>query len=93
MAAHGARRLLPMTGNVAAVLAIELLAAAQGCDFRTPLRSSPPLERVRARLRDVVPVLEEDRLFAPDIAAATALVTSGAVVDAAGESLPGVSDA
>ena len=74
MAAHGARRLLPMAANLAAILGIELLAGAQGCDFHAPLRSSPPLEHVRARLRKVVPKLETDRAMAPDIAAATAMV-------------------
>ena len=47
MAAHGARRLLPMAEN-AAVIGIELLAAAQGCDFHGALRSSAALEAVRA---------------------------------------------
>jgi histidine ammonia-lyase len=47
MAAHGARRLLPMAENAAAVVAIELLSAAQGCDFHAPLASSPPLEAAR----------------------------------------------
>jgi histidine ammonia-lyase len=51
MAAHGARRLMPMAENAAAVVAIEVLAAAQGCDFHAPLTSSPALEAVRARLR------------------------------------------
>ena len=49
MAAHGARRLAPMARQRAAVVAIEALAAAQGCDFHAPLVSSPPLESVRAR--------------------------------------------
>ena len=49
MAAHGARRLAAMAENAANVVAIELMAAAQGCDFHAPLRSSAPLERVRAR--------------------------------------------
>ncbi|ACL56046.1 histidine ammonia-lyase [Methylobacterium nodulans] len=91
MAAHGARRLLPMVENAMAVIAIELLAAAQGCDFLAPLRSSEPLERVRARLRAAVPRLDEDRYFHPDLAAAAALVRGGAVVEAAGVGLPGVS--
>ena len=43
-ARHGAR--MPRTWS-----AIELLAAAQGCDFHAPLRSSAPLERARALLR------------------------------------------
>jgi histidine ammonia-lyase len=85
MAAHGARRLLPMAANTAAVLGIELLAAAQGCDFHAPLTSSPALERARARLREVVPPLQEDRFFAPDMALATDLVTSGALADAVGD--------
>ncbi len=84
MAAHAGRRLLPMAENTAAVLGIELLAAAQGCDFHAPLRSSPALEGVRVRVRQEVPHLEEDRLFAPDIEAAVALVCSGAVVVAVG---------
>ncbi len=88
MATHAARRLLPMSANLAHVVGIELLAAAQGCDFRRPLRSSAPLERVRTLLRSTVPTLEDDRFFAPDIAAATALVTSGALAEAAGVDLP-----
>ena len=77
MAAHGARRLLGMAGNVAGILAIEYLAAAQGCDFHTPLKSSDTLESVRALLRATVPTLAEDRYFHPDIAQAQALVSSG----------------
>jgi histidine ammonia-lyase len=79
MATHGARRLLPMAANLRAILGIEWLAAAQGCDFHAPLRSSPSLEEARALLRARVPMLEEDRHLAPDIAAATALVTEGAL--------------
>ena len=48
MAAHAARRLLPMAENLTQILAIELLAACQGCDFHAPLPSSAPLERVRS---------------------------------------------
>ena len=74
MAAHGARRLLPMAANLTAILGIELLAAAQGCDFHAPLRSSPALEQVRVRLRKAVPKLETDRAMAPDMAAASAMI-------------------
>ncbi len=77
MAAHGARRLLPMAENLASVLAIEYLAAAQGCDFHAPLASSPPLEQARAALRRDVPTLEDDRHFHPDIVAATRIVNAG----------------
>ncbi|MHB8530530.1 MAG: histidine ammonia-lyase [Caulobacteraceae bacterium] len=84
MAAHGARRLLAMADNAFAVIAIELLVAAQGCDFHRPMASSAPLEAVRACLRDIVPTLEEDRHLHPDIAAAMALVREGKLVDAVG---------
>lgn len=84
MAAHGARRLAPMAENLVSVVAIELLAAAQGCDFHAGLASSPRLETVRARLRGAVPALGEDRFFHPDIDAACGLVRSGALAAAAG---------
>jgi histidine ammonia-lyase len=90
MAAHGARRLLEMAANSGAVIGIELLAAAQGCDFHAPLRSSDALERARARLREQVPHLEDDRHFHPDMEVANALVRSGALVEAAGLDLPGL---
>ncbi len=64
------------------VVAIEYLAAVQGCDLHAPMPSSPPLERARGLLRAQVPTLDEDRYFAPDIAAAAALVRSGALVAA-----------
>ena len=80
MAAHGARRLLEMVTNADAVVAIELLAAAQGCDFHAPLLSSAPLETIRALLRAQVPHLDNDRYMAPDMEKAIALVTSGELI-------------
>jgi len=74
MAAHGARRLLGMAANLGHVIGIEYLAAAQGCDFHAPLTSSTELERARALLRSKVPMLQEDRHFAPDMAVATLLL-------------------
>jgi histidine ammonia-lyase len=88
MAAHGARRLIAMADNVAGVLAIEYLAAVQGCDFHTPLKSSGVLESARALLRKTVPMLDNDRYFHPDIAQAQMLISTGAV--AALADLPGV---
>jgi histidine ammonia-lyase len=90
MAAYGARRLAAMVENAVNVVAIELLAAAQGCDFHAPMASSAPLERVRARLRERVPMVDHDRYLAPDIAAAADLVRSGALAGAVGVSLPGI---
>ncbi len=72
-------------------LGIELMAAAQGCDFHAPLASSPALERLRGLLRAEVPHLDEDRYMAPDMAKAIALVRSGRLGRAIGETaLPGV---
>jgi histidine ammonia-lyase len=92
MATHGARRLGPMAMNVAHVVGIELLAAAQGCDFHAPLVSSPLLEAARAVIRAKVPMLGEDRYFAPDMEQATALIVSGALA-AAGGVMPGIVEA
>jgi histidine ammonia-lyase len=90
MAAHGARRLAPMLANAEAVLAIELLAAVQGCEFHAPLASSAPLEAARRLLRTVVPGLAEDRHFHPDMQAAEAIVRSGALAHSVGVDLPGL---
>jgi histidine ammonia-lyase len=92
MAAHGARRLIGMIENATAVIGIELLAAAQGCDFHAPLASSAALEAVRRLVRAEVPHLDNDRHFHPDMEKAIAMVRSGAAVKAAGAiSLPGIS--
>ena len=85
MAAHGARRLLAMAENAIAVVGIELLAAAQGCDFHAPLRSSAPLEaRPRAAARRGAAAGATTATSHPDIEAAIALVARGAVTAAAG---------
>ena len=86
MAAHGARRLMAMTDNLRAVIAIELLAAVQGCDFHT-MKSSTVLERARAVLRADVPMLDDDRYFAPDIEAAINVLKTGRLPL---ENLPGL---
>lgn len=93
MAAHGARRLAGMVENAVCVVGIELLAAAQGCDFHAPLASSAALEKVRETLRTAVPHLDDDRHFAPDMEAANALVRSGAIAALAGDMLPAISGA
>lgn len=79
MATYAARRLLPMAENTAGIVAIELLAACQGIDFRRPLKTSPKLETVFARVREHVSFYEIDRYFAPDIAAIKHLVQQGLV--------------
>jgi histidine ammonia-lyase len=59
------------------VVAIEMLAAAQGVDFHRPLRSSGPLEDAMSEIRARVPRLETDRSMAPDIEAIGALIAEG----------------
>jgi len=93
MAGHGARRLMPMIDNATGVIGVELLAAAQGCDFHAPLRSSVPLEALRALVRGEVPHLDEDRHFHPDMEKAIRLVRTGAAIGAAGAlALPQVTE-
>ncbi|MCB1008883.1 MAG: histidine ammonia-lyase [Acidobacteria bacterium] len=60
--------------NTLRVLAIELLAAAQGIDLLRPLATSGPLERLHALVRERVPAWSEDREMGPDLAAAEALL-------------------
>jgi histidine ammonia-lyase len=79
MATFAARRLQPMIANTAHILAIELLAAAQGIEFLRPLASSPPLEAAHALLRLQCAAMPTDRYLAPDIARATALVRDGSL--------------
>ncbi|MGH8221044.1 MAG: histidine ammonia-lyase [Steroidobacteraceae bacterium] len=91
MSAHGARRLPPMAANSAAIVAIELMTAAQGCDFHGAIRSSEALEAVRALVRTRIAPLEGDRYLQADIDEAISLVESGAVVRAVqGIALPSV---
>lgn len=93
MAAHAARRLLPMAQNTASIVAIELLAAAQGCHFHEPLQSSAALERVRGTIRERVSFMDRDRYIHPDLVAALELVQHNHIIDAvAGIDLPALSE-
>ncbi|MEQ8294827.1 MAG: histidine ammonia-lyase [Roseovarius sp.] len=87
MAAHAARRLGRMNANLSNILGVEAICAAQGIDFRAPLKTSDPLQRAMARLREVVPALKEDRYLAPDLNAAAQLIRDGALVSASGLTL------
>jgi len=74
MATFAGRRLKDMAENTRGILAVELLAAAQGLDFRAPLKSSPLVEQAKAELRERVTFYDKDRYFAPDIAKANQLI-------------------
>jgi histidine ammonia-lyase len=66
-----------MAANGAGIVAIELLAAAQGIDFRAPLATSPALLNAMGLVREAVAFYDHDRYFAPDIAALQARVEAG----------------
>jgi histidine ammonia-lyase len=79
MACHGARRLLQMTDNLFGIVGIEAITAAQGIDFRAPLKTGTELLKAHAAIRAAVPALDADRYMAGDLAAAGELVKSGAL--------------
>jgi histidine ammonia-lyase len=79
MATFAARRLQPMIANVAHILGIEWLAAAQGIEFLRPLRSSAVLEQAHAVLRGRCPAMMQDRYLAPDLEAASGMVADGSL--------------
>lgn len=74
MGTWAARKLARVVENLRTVLAVELLEAAQGIELRRPLRSSPPLERAVAAVRERVPALDADRFLHADILAAASLL-------------------
>ena len=76
MATFAARKLGDMAENTANILAIELLAAAQGVDMHAPHRTSPSLAAVMHEIRQRVPHYDLDRYFAPDIATICEQVTA-----------------
>ena len=77
MATFAARRLYDMAGNSSAVVAIELLGAAQGIDFQAPLKTTEKLNKVMTFIRAHVPHYDQDRYFAPDLAKARTWVEQG----------------
>jgi histidine ammonia-lyase len=102
MSAHGARRLIDMARNLAQLIGIELVVAAQGIDLRKAgfglerlrsrghaagLKTSPALERVMTLVRSKVAFVDRDRILSPELRAAAELVASGAVTTAAGHNL------
>ncbi|MCO4786509.1 MAG: histidine ammonia-lyase [Marinomonas atlantica] len=87
MATFAARRLNDMSENTRGILAVEILSAVQGLDFRAPLKSSEPLELARATLRARVPFYDKDRYFAPDIEKANNLLKEATHNDSMPEGL------
>ncbi len=80
MACHGARRLAEMAENLAGIIGIEAMAAAQGVEFRAPLATSPKLLGHIGAIRAALPSLGRDRFMSDDIAAVTQLVKDGGLL-------------
>ncbi len=68
MGANAATKLHKIVDNLKYIAAVELMNAAQGIDFRRPLKSSPYIERVMEEYRKVVPFVDEDVVMADYIA-------------------------
>ncbi len=74
MGGNAATKLLKVIENVEYILAIELMNAAQGVDFRRPTKTSPILENLLAAFRKEVAFLKEDRVMYVDIQKAKAFL-------------------
>jgi histidine ammonia-lyase len=77
MGMTGALKLRQIVEHAERIVGIELMCAAQGLEFRRPLRPSREIERAHAAVREVVVRLESDRVLAPDIEALAAAVRAG----------------
>lgn len=64
MGANAATKLHKIIDNLKYIAAIELMNAAQGLEFRRPLKSSPCIEKVMESYRAVVPFVEDDVVMA-----------------------------
>ncbi len=78
MGSISGRKFNQVLGNLENILAIELMFAAQGLEFRRPLRSSAAIEKAYDLIRSVVPKLEDDRLIGKDMIAIADLIRSRA---------------
>ena len=79
MGMTSASKLQRVVRNTRAVMAIETLAATRALDLLAPLKSSPPIEEARSRIRGVSPPFEGDRPYYCDIAAIDNLIAGGAL--------------
>jgi histidine ammonia-lyase len=92
MATFAARRLHDMLDNVCYIVAIELLAAAQGIEFHRPRKTSAALESVVLALREVSPAYAEDRSLSADIERVARLIDAGRFCNHARSILPSVGE-
>jgi histidine ammonia-lyase len=78
MGMTGALKLRQIVEHAERIVGIELMCAAQGLEFRKPLKPSRQIERAHDAVRAVVPPLEQDRVLGPEIEAMAAAVRAGA---------------
>ena len=83
MAPIAARKAVTIARNAAGVIAIELIAAAQGVDYHAPLKTSAALQKLHGQVRALSPHLETDRYWADEMAALQAAVLAGEIGDSA----------
>ena len=88
MATFAARRLHDMLDNVAYIVSIELLAAAQGIEFHRPLKSSKPIEHALKRIRAISARYSRDRSLSAEIETLAEKVNEGMFCDEARSILP-----
>ena len=80
MTQDAARRLQKINANLNMILGIELACAVQGVGFRAPLKTSPMLQDVIARVRTKITPLDQDRFMAPDLELAAMMIADGSLV-------------
>ncbi|HKC01765.1 MAG TPA: histidine ammonia-lyase [Sphingomicrobium sp.] len=79
MAPIAARKAGQIARNAAGVIAVELIAAAQGVDYHAPLKISPKLQPIHDVIRELTPRFTSDRYWASDLAALQAAVLAGEI--------------
>ena len=80
MAPIAARKAGQIVRNAAGVIAVELIAAAQGVDYHAPLKTSAKLQSIHGRARKITTHFTSDRYWASDMAALQAAVLDGGVI-------------
>ena len=83
MAPIAARKAGQIARNAAGVIAVELMAAAEGIDYHAPLKTSRKLQQVHAAVRGRSPHFTADRYWADEMSALQSAVLNGDVGDAA----------
>ena len=79
MAPIAGRKAGQIARNAGGVIAVELIAAAQGIDYHAPLKTSAKLQDVHSRVREHSPHLVSDRYWADEMAALQAAVLAGSI--------------